>query len=509
MNIFVPSTYAELAQALSSTRWRLENLYRVIDENGHEVPFVLRDAQAHFLDNLHYFNLILKARQLGFTTLIDIFGLDMTIFTPNFRMVIIAETREKGADIFQNKILFPYEHLPQQVRSWCKKTNCTAAGDGGELRFSNGSSIEVMTSARSGTVNFLHVTEYGVICAKQPAKAMEIKTGSFPAVHLGNWCFVESTAMGRGGDFYDLVQQAQKDKNMGRILAPIEFKLHFYAWWQNQEYALDTEIPIPDRLEKYFQELKSVHGIELSPRQKAWYVVKERIFHEKMWAEYPSYPDEAFKVAQDGAYYGRQFEAIYRENRITRVPYEPALPVYTAWDLGVSDDTSIWFLQFIGREVRAIDYYEASGEGLSHYAGVLLEKGYRYGGHYAPHDIEVREFTSGISRRNAAAKLGINFTTVPTNADLLGGIEAVRQMLVTTVFDAEKCEAGITCLESYKKDWDEKHGCYRTTPLHDASSHGADSMRTAAVARQLGMIPGIRMDAGSSGAIKTKGGLRR
>ena len=494
---------AQLASRLADRRWRLENLYHIVNEHGQDVLFKLRMAQADFIQSFHTYNIVLKARQLGFTTLIDLLGLDMAIFTPNFRFVVIAETKDKAADIFNNKIVYPYNHLPVEIRNWCGVKSFSASG---KMEFANGSVIEVMVSARSGTCQFLHVSEYGPVCAKQPAKAEEIKTGSLPAVHPGGFVFIESTAMGNEGDFYNMVKQAESDKLCGRRLTAQEYKLHFYPWHSNPEYAVDeSAIVVPDRLLKYFDELYSKYGIELSEEQMAWYTIQERTYKEKMWREFPSYPGEAFKVAQDGAYYGRQFENIHRENRITCVPWETALPVYTSWDLGMSDDTAIWFVQFFGKEVRVIDYYEQSGEGLGHYASVLGGKPYRYGGHFAPHDIEVRELGSGISRREMALKLGLNFTTVPTNRDLFGGIEAVRDLLPFCYFSEQHCETGLKCLENYKKAWDDKHGCYKDQPLHDWTSHGADAFRTIAVARKLGMVDRPAMPT----KINAVGGLKR
>lgn len=489
---------------IGSWYWRLNNLYHIVDEQGQDVLFRMRPAQERFFEAMHYYNIILKARQLGFTTLIDLIGLDMVLFRKNFTAVIIAETKEKAADIFERKVIHPYDRLPQELRNWC---SVTGQNKNGEMTFSNGSCIKVMVSARSGTCQFLHVSEYGPVCAKQPAKAREIKTGSLPAVHAGGFCFVESTAMGNSGYFYDMVQAANVKRLTGRALSSQEFKLHFFPWHENPEYVADPDaVVIPSRLLGYFDELYNRHGISLTEEQQAWYAIAESTLHEDMWAEFPSYVDEAFKVAQDGSYYGRAFQDIYRHNRICSVPYETNLPVYTAWDLGMSDETAIWFLQFYGKEIRVIDYYENNGEGLGHYANVLREKGYKYARHFAPHDIAVRELGSGMSRMETARKLGIRFDRIPTNVDVMGGIENSREMLQYCWFDEVKTDKGRKCLESYKKEWDEKHSCYKTQPLHDWSSHGADAFRTAAQAWKLGYCG----DGAASGSrIRVSGGLRK
>jgi hypothetical protein len=137
---------------------------------------------------------------------------------------------------------------------------------------------------------------------------------------------------------------------------------------------------------------------------------------------------------------------------------------------------------------RVIDFYSNNGESLGHYINVLRDKNYRYDRHFAPHDIAVRELSTGVSRLATAKKLGIEFERIPTNVDLMGGIENVREMLTYCWFDESKTEPGRKALEAYKKEWDDKHGCYRNHPLHDWSSHGADSFRTMAQAWKMGKV---------------------
>jgi hypothetical protein len=313
--------------------------------------------------------------------------------------------------------------------------------------------------------------------------------------------------MGNAGHFYEMVKLAQSRKLAKRTLGKQDYMLHFFPWHENAEYVADpASVVIPDRLLGYFDELYRAHGIELDERQMAWYAIQEATYHEKMWSEFPSYAEEAFKVAQDGSYYGRVFNDIHREQRICNVPYDRNLPVYTAWDLGMSDETSIWFFQFYGKEVRVIDFYSNNGEGLPHYISHVLGKEYRYARHFAPHDIAVRELGSGISRMETAARLGLQFERIPTNADLMGGIENTRELLQFCWFDEAKTEEGRKALENYKKEWDEKHGCYKNYPLHDWSSHASDAFRTMAMAWALGLAGPTSNRVAVTGTI---GGLKR
>jgi hypothetical protein len=188
----------------------------------------------------------------------------------------------------------------------------------------------------------------------------------------------------------------------------------------------------------------------------------------------------SFDYGLEGAYYLNQINRARSEGRITNIPIED-LPVYTAWDLGIGDSTAIWFFQLVRQEVRIIDYHEDSGEGLAHYAKVLQDRGYLYGDHYAPHDVEHRELGSGTSLRQRGRELGIKFKVVPKHT-IEDGIEAARSIFPRCWFDKDRAKAGLNALMNYRKEWDDKHQVFRTRPLHDWASHGADSFRYLAVA---------------------------
>mgnify|MGYP006921301442 CR=1 FL=1 len=191
----------------------------------------------------------------------------------------------------------------------------------------------------------------------------------------------------------------------------------------------------------------------------------------------------SFDAPLVGAYYGQQMIDADKQKRITNVPYDPQLEVDTAWDLGMDDTTTIWFFQEYGLELRLIDYYEASGEGLQHYAKILREKNYAYGRHLAPHDIMVRELGTGKSRLETARSLGIPFTVV-TRHDVEDGINAVRMTIPMCWFDQERCSRGIEALRQYRKEFDEKTKCFSGKPLHDWSSNGSDAFRILAWGRR-------------------------
>jgi len=196
--------------------------------------------------------------------------------------------------------------------------------------------------------------------------------------------------------------------------------------------------------------------------------------------EYAQEFECSFDAAIRGAYYGTLMAQAEAEKRIGRVAHEPSLLVHTAWDLGVGDATAIWFWQRLRREIRIIDYAEASGAGLDHYARLLQSKGYAYGEHVLPHDARVQELGSGKTRVETLTALGIRPRVLSAHR-VEDGINAVRLLLPRCWFDAEACARGLEALRHYRSEWDERRQSFRERPLHDWSSHAADAFRYLAM----------------------------
>lgn len=187
----------------------------------------------------------------------------------------------------------------------------------------------------------------------------------------------------------------------------------------------------------------------------------------------------------EGAYFSKEIGEARKEKRITKVPYDPAIPVHTVWDLGIADAMSIGFYQRVGFELRMIDYHEESGEGFPYYVKLLKEKPYVYGKHFAPHDISVRELGTGLSRLETAAKLGINFEIVPS-MPVQDGIDAARNLFKKTWFNFTTTEPFLDAISQYRRVWDDKMGAFKDRPFHDWTSHAGDMWRyTALVEDQM------------------------
>lgn len=184
------------------------------------------------------------------------------------------------------------------------------------------------------------------------------------------------------------------------------------------------------------------------------------------------------KTAVEGAIYGEQLRKAKEDGRITSVPIESSIPVDTFWDLGRNDTTAIWFMQRVGLENRFIDFYESRLVGLDHYARVLKDKGYLYGDHYLPHDVEVKELSTNRSRKEILEDLGIKpINVVRRIQSVQEGIEMTRQAFSSCWFDSERCKEGISALKNYQYQFDEKYGTFRMSPLHNWASNGADAFR--------------------------------
>jgi phage terminase large subunit len=192
-----------------------------------------------------------------------------------------------------------------------------------------------------------------------------------------------------------------------------------------------------------------------------------------------------FDVATPGSYYGTALSDAKAQGRICTVPYDPALKVDTAWDLGIDDYTAIWFVQQTANQIRVIDYYETGGEGLqSIVREAIASKPYIYGTHYLPHDVMVRELgAAGRSRYETLKGLGMGVIDVGKATDPEDRINATRLTIPLCYFDAVKCEPGLDRLRGYRKKWNRALAAF-TGPLHDENSHGADAFGEFAINRQ-------------------------
>jgi len=472
--------YLALKANLSNRHWRLNNLYYIRNKAGQKVLLNFNWAQESFYHATWYFNVILKARQLGFSTLISIYFLDAALFNDNHKCGII----DSGIDDAKKKlkmIKYAYENMPSYIKPYVPEMTTNAA----ELvEFSNGSGISVGTSHRGDTLQKLLISEYGKVSAATPEKAREIKTGALNAVGIGQQVFVESTAEGKAGDFYELCQSSINLGHSGKVLSRLEPKFHFYAWFDNPDYKLNDEetasVVVPKETAEYLS------GFTLTPQQCAWYAVKEQLMGEDMRREYPSTPAEAFEGSAEGAYYSKEMALVRQQGQITNVAYDRASLVNTYWDIGQgSDQMSIIFYQLINNRHNIIDYHESSNQGWAFYASLLQSKNFVYATHYFPHDGNKKIVGTEIqTTRQYAEQVGIRpIQIIPVTKSVHTDVMNICKPLLPNIwFDEAKAGKLINRLDSYSRRWDRVNAMWLNDPKHDEASHGADSFRSLAMA---------------------------
>ena len=486
---YVPTTLEDTARCLSDPIWRLCSgvLYKIMvksdDGEGSVIPFRPNRAQRRFLSRLHNRNIILKARQLGFTTLIAILWLDHVLFNDNQRCGIIAQDREAAEVIFRDKVKLAYDNLPDWLRSRCPLLTDSKT----ELLFAhNNSSIRVATSMRSGTIHRLHVSEFGKIGAKFPDKAAEVVTGSLPAVPLDGIAIIESTAEGQDGEFYSMCQRAMATAEKGGDLSQRDYRFHFFPWWQEPAYRMSgAGVVVTEKDREYFAIIEGEMGCTLDAEQRNWYVAtRDADFSgdpEKMWQEYPSTPKEAFQQSTEGTYYAVQLAAARKTQRIGLFPHVAMEPVNTYWDIGNSDGTAIWFHQRIGAENRFIKFIEGWGEPYSFFINQMQAMGFVWGTHYLPHDGDHKR-QQGDTIQSPIEMLqkfsiGGKWVIVPRVEDINHGIQSVREAFGQCTFDEAGCKDGLAHLAQYRKEWNTRLGCWSDRPRHDIHSEAADAFR--------------------------------
>lgn len=271
----------EVKQTLGVKRWRLEHLYKIVDKEANLIFFKPNQIQLEFNDECWYRNIILKARQLGFTTNACIDGLDDVLFNNNFTMVIIAHEKDAVTKIFK-KVRIAWDNFPQKIKD--KMGYVVNTDSANELSFNNGSSIRVALSTRADTVNRLHISEFGKICKKYPMKAEEIISGAIPSVPEGGRIDIESTAEGDWGAFHDMFWESWE--TVPRVNK--EYKAFFYPWTLDEGYRLNADVDITKEASDY----QLLH--KLTNDQIRWYYIEKKTQKDNMMREYPTTPEEAF-----------------------------------------------------------------------------------------------------------------------------------------------------------------------------------------------------------------------
>jgi len=464
----------------SDTKYRLNNLYHIVDRNGNDVQFRLNSVQEDVLDNLHSRNLILKARQLGMSTFSVLYLLDACVWNSNLSVGIVSYSLEHAQHIFKRIIGYALDHLP----SWLRVD--VTARSAREISFANGSVIRVDTTLRGGSYQIVLVSEFGKTCARNPLKAEEVITGTLQAVPYDGKVIIESTGEGNSGFFAEMVAEAHRRGNDN--LNQLEYKLFFYPWFKESAYKINEKVTYDLDLDEYLDKIEVSESIKIEKQQRNWYAIQTKVLGEKIKQEFPSTISEAFLSSSDAYYFAQAIERAYQENRCLTTPlYDALSPVYVAMDIGLNDLTVMIFFQVVHGEIRVIDYYEDKDKDVDFYAKFLLQdKKYLYHTIFLPHDSTKRVVTdvnNSFERdfKRLFSSTGTKFVVLK-RMDKQLQISHARIKIDRCVFNISKVKPLLDQLSKYRKKWNEQLGKYMEDPLHDIHSNFGDAFQYLAQA---------------------------
>ncbi len=500
----------------ASKLWRLNNWYTIIDKDGNKIPFKMNLAQhkAFARQLKHPRSIILKSRQRGISTFFLIDYFDDAITIPNITVGMQSYGLEESTALLE-KLTVAWDSLNDAIKNQILdirliKNNTKA------MSFSNGSQVKVATSFRGNTLHRLHVSELGKIANKDPKKAKELKTGTLQAIKAGNPVAIESTAEGQHNAFHEWWYTAV---DLVGLRSLKDFDPVFLSWVDDDDCQLyvvqietDEDTAELLKIEQEWAEYADIEDFRLTDEQRWWFVASRRELGDEFYQEYPHTPEAAFAAIKDGSYYaklwreeGHVYGADGKQTGGRKKLYDPKLPVHTAWDLGVNDVMVIVFFQVLDREIRIVDEYHNSGEGLEHYVRVLQKRrkvlGYNWGKTVLPHDGNVFEMGASMTRKARLRELGLRGIVVLRRTKSVNtDIEQVRKAIPHMWIEPTTCSYIIKMMGRYSKKWDDILGTFKDKPLHDEWSNPADAVRYAVMAR---LHSGMSALEASSGVAKT------
>jgi len=468
--------------SIINNEWRLNNLYRIINRDANSIKFQLNPVQKNVLENLHYRNLILKARQLGMSTFAVLYLLDQVLFSENLQAGIVSYSLEHAQHIFKRIIGHALDTLPPEFKALTGIVQRSAR----EITFNNGSSLRVDTTLRGGSYPLVLVSEFGKTCARNPQKAEEVITGTLQAVPKDGKVIIESTGEGNEGFFAEMVMEASRRGNDD--LTSLDYKLFFYNWLQEPSYQIEEKVDYDVSLTDYFNKVELESNCKITQPQRNWYAVQTRLLGDKIKQEFPSTVSESFLTSSDAFYFAEAINRAYQSNRcLFSSLYDALLPVYVAMDIGLNDLTVMVFFQVAHGEVRVIDYYEDKNKDVPFYAKFLLQdKRFLYHTIFLPHDSVKRDpldISNSYERDFQRLFSGTNTRFhVLKRMDKQLSISHAKVMMDRCVFNVNRVKPFLDKLAKYRKKWNESLGRYLEEPFHNDASNYADSFQYMAQA---------------------------
>ena len=445
--------------------------------------------------------IILKARRLGCSTAIGVYCADEAIWNAGIQISIIDKNQNEAGLKLNTIVKVAYRSLPLGLRETIQEvTSSNSAWEVGVPGHPT-STIFGGITGRGGTNQILHISELGVIQFDDPKRAEEILTGAMPSAEHGTVIIESTWKGGKHGYLWNLVKSAVDLDPAQRTVN--DWHLLFFPWWCDPTYQEDGDVDaIEEDTSRYLAEKELELGIQLSDRQKVWYARRKRTLGLFVYREFPSDLSECFKAPIEGAIYASLVAKLRNSSAINRNPVDRNYLVNTAWDLGSPINTVVWYFQCIAGEIRVIDCDCDLDVTPAERVARMIRKDYLYGFHFLPHDAMATQ-KSGKTFASELHELGLrNAKVVGQTVDIWIGINHLRGIFDRLTFRMPQCEKGVEMLELYHTKRETATGLAVDIPVHDASSHYADALRTMAEAEMSGYL------AGNKRAVSVRHGFR-
>lgn len=492
-------------------RWRFTHLYWIKPaKNMPEMLFEPRVEQWEVLELLYVHGhtrlAILKARQLGFSTLLALICLDWLLFRPGVNIAIVDK---KAGDAHKKleKIRFAWERLPYDVRDQYRVDidNQSTMQIRLKVQGDTRRRIEAGESARGDTNQLLWISEWGPIQKEDPTRSDKIADGDCPSAEKGVIIVETTWRGGKSGRLYDdVVEPGQKITAKYRTRK--DWKILFYPWYLDKTLVFEGDpAQIDSNCYRYLKGVEKKAKMRFTKGQALWYYKICWPKREKRYEEYPSLLEEIFMSPEPGAIFLEEMAAMVADGRIRRCPVMKGFRVWACFDIGRDDANPIVFIQVVNGEIRVVDYYCNNKESIPHYADYLTAWMGRHGVAnlrvVLPHDGGKTSYNDGLKRSEKFAECGhpdaIVINRIPR---LWDGIDMVRDVMPYVVFDDERCNRTIEhavgkkfpslvdCMNRYRSIEIKDGKNSSREPIHDMYSHGTSALRTFCEGWQTGRI---------------------
>jgi hypothetical protein len=483
--------WAEHVDDMKDPYWRLHHIYHVKDLTGKVIPFRPNPEQsalyhAIFRDGIRNV-LIIKARQLGMSTAIEMLIVDQQAFGQGVQSAIVDQTQGDASKKLNNKIKLAWEYLPREFRDSFTLIKDNDSQFSVKLKgYPELNEVQAGMTARGDTFQILHISEWGPIQALDAARSEEILTGAIPAAKDGIRIIETTWKGGKHGHLWGLAKAAMEtpDEDLTRE----DFKLFFFPWYNDKQYSTEGRLDqLGEDMVEYFKVMEKETGHEFTPGQKLWYFKKALPMGTHRFQEFPTTLEEAFTGANEGVILHECVMQARLQKRVFNFRHDPSELVHTFWDLGAPLNMCTWYAQFIGREIHLIDVDMEIDLDLVDRVGRMMQKPYAFGAHYLPHDAKSAEKSGRNFVEQLAKHLG-NLRVIPRTSDVFVGIDHLKTLFPTMYFNKQFTETALERLEGYRTKVDRTTTYVTETIVHDACSHVADALRMLAEAHLNSML---------------------